>query len=88
MILFTPSCKPSFQNEDIERLPDSMTAARFKENLIEKKCLIVSKSSQSIVDESCSKLEKYDEDKAELFWHMLQDNQPYTTQVRKGMEKS
>ena len=33
----------------------------------EKKCLIVSKSSQSIVDESCSKSKKYVEDKAELF---------------------
>lgn len=50
----------------------------------EKKCLIVSKSSQSILDESCSKSEKSAEDKADLFRHMLQDNQHYTTQVRIG----
>ena len=59
--------------------------AKKKRKRREKKCLIVNKSSQSIVDESCSKSEKYAEDKAELFWHMLQDNQPYTTQVRIGM---
>lgn len=50
----------------------------------EKKCLIVSKSSQSILDESYLKSEKSAEDKADLFWYMLQDNQPYTTQVRIG----
>lgn len=50
----------------------------------EKKCLIVSKSSQSILDESCSKSEKSAEDKADLFRRMLQDNQHYTTQVRIG----
>lgn len=50
----------------------------------EKKCLIVSKSSQSILDESYLKSEKSAENKGDIFWHMLQDNQPYTTQVRIG----
>lgn len=50
----------------------------------EKKCLIASKNSQSILHESGSKSEKSAEDKADLFWRMLEDNQPYTTQVRIG----
>eukprot|EP01018_Ginkgo_biloba_P026677 Gb_13569 [translate_table: standard] len=48
------------------------------------KSLIAKKSSQSILKETCIKSDKSAQDKTDLFWRMLQDKEPYTTQVRIG----
>ena len=40
LILSTPSCKPSFQNEDIERLPDLINTESSNDNLRENYCYL------------------------------------------------